>query len=613
MFGAALLLSLATAPAVQQPETAAPEPIAALCERFAGFDQDGDGRPELATVKVLHEAGASGPQVLVLVEPRLLAGDADGRPFALASRVRRLVDDLGGEGRRATALLVQLAPCDRHQDGRYVLALRELLRAFAARAPLEAALLVGHFPDALIVRTCNWRRRDDVVLRRGQPDQAVHKGAHWLRRVPEDVAHRADLVLGDLDGDWASVYVQPRTRLETISAVFAGPVPERSGSCVDFERGGVEFEDFFLVSDGKCEVAEVLGVTGSVVGHTVLLDDRSADHECSAADRTRPNVLAHPEVLVSRIDARGTAMVPRDDVVGVDGEHLLDADGKPQAVRFASAAAAPKWNALWRHDEALERRLLADYLDRNHAYRTGAAEVAWRPTSLACGLGSGFREISRAGRDWLPAAPASDVHGEPSLLSVTAWLELPAVLRTLRAHSDSWGSVFGKPDIAALEQAVGGPSWSWTLRGDRLEPSLRAACGGGKLDWFLLHTLWQNGRVAAPPSFYHHTGCEGISPPGWSRRPYDHPGYGVRQGAEALLLFGNGLALVGRAKVFYDEPRGFAAALARGETFGAAWARYFEVESQAASWGEVGGDIGRKRSYFWSVLGDVTLRLRPPQ
>ncbi|MCA8950650.1 MAG: hypothetical protein KDE27_14200, partial [Planctomycetes bacterium] len=110
-------------------------------------------------------------------------------------------------------------------------------------------------------------------------------------------------------------------------------------------------------------------------------------------------------------------------------------------------------------------------------------------------------------------------------------------------------------------------------------------------------------------SFWVHTGCHGISPPGALSRAYDDPAYGRRQGAEALLFFANGLALVGRAKVFYDEPRGFAAALGAGATFGAAWARYFEIESEAPSWGAVGGDIGRKRSYFWSVLGDWTLKL----
>jgi len=34
------------------------------------------------------------------------------------------------------------------------------------------------------------------------------------------------------------------------------------------------------------------------------------------------------------------------------------------------------------------------------------------------------------------------------------------------------------------------------------------------------------------------------------------------------------------------------------------------IEAKAERWGAVGGDIGRKRSYFWSVLGDATLRLQ---
>jgi hypothetical protein len=69
------------------------------------------------------------------------------------------------------------------------------------------------------------------------------------------------------------------------------------------------------------------------------------------------------------------------------------------------------------------------------------------------------------------------------------------------------------------------------------------------------------------------------------------------------------LALVGRAKVFYDEPRGFYEAVAQGHPFGEGWRRYFETEAAAKDVNEVGGGIGRKRAYFWSVLGDWTLRL----
>ena len=46
--------------------------------------------------------------------------------------------------------------------------------------------------------------------------------------------------------------------------------------------------------------------------------------------------------------------------------------------------------------------------------------------------------------------------------------------------------------------------------------------------------------------------------------------------------------------------------------FGEAWRRYFEIESSAQSLQEVGGGIGRKRAYFWSVIGDWTLRVKRP-
>ena len=600
----AILALLAASPPA--PQSAAPvDPIEAICARFTGFDHDGDGKAELASLRVLSAAGERGARVLVLVEERLAAPLADAPD--LQPRVARLVEDLAHDGYRAHALAVQLAPHDAHQDGRYVLALREVLRAVAGEGELAGAILFGHFPDAFVVRTCNWRRKGDVTLRKGKPDQAVH----YLRRVPEDVAHRADIVLSDLDGRWEDVYVQPRTRLETVTAIYSVAIPAPGGSCVDLARGGVEYEDFFHVSDGKLEVRETLGADGARTGYALFLDDRSAGHECSPVDGAHPNPLAAPDIVVSRIDARGTALRPRASIHGTAGEGLLDADGVPQTVTFASKGEVPDWrSAIWEPDPVLERRLLVEYLDRNHAYRTRTAKVAWRPASVACDLGSGFREMARAASDWVASVPTfGDVAGRPTLERVVAWFAYPALLRTVRAHSDAWGSVFRAAKVDGLAAHVGGPAWSWSPRGDRLEPSLRSACAGGKLDWFLLRTLWENHAIAPEPSFYHHTGCHGISPPGAARLAFDHPAYGQRQGAEALLLFGNGLALVGRSKVFYDEPKGFAAALAEGATFGAAWARYFELEARAATWGAAGGDIGRKRAYFWSVLGDWTLRL----
>jgi hypothetical protein len=582
--------------------------VAELCRRFRNYDQNRDGVVEIQALKPIAHGGASGGRLLVLVEQRLLeryAGLAD-----LTPHIRRLVADLGAEGYRADAIAIELGHAKIHQDGRYLLALRELLRAVKKKDQLAGVILLGHFPDAYLVRTCNWRRSGTIALHKKQESQKSYENVPYLRRVPEEVACRADVVLADLDGRWEDVYVQPQTQLEAITAVFPDGVPPKEGLCADIERRFVAYEDFFHIADGQLAVREVRGSTGKSAP-SILLVDENRDHECGLADRGLLNVIARPDIRVSRLDARDVALRPRRDVVGVDGCGLLDAQGKPRAVRFASKEQVPNWReAIWEPDPQLERRLLVEYLSRNHAFRTRSASVAWRPASFACELRSGYREVCRAADDWKAADPAkADIHGHPSVAQFVDWLRYPAVLRTLRAHSDPQVSQLGKGDIDELDARVGGPAWSWARRGDRLEPSLTAACGNGTINWFLLHTLWENRAIAPEPAFYIHTGCNGISPSGAEKLPYDHPAYGRRQGAESLLFFANGLALVGRAKVYYDEPREFSEVFGQGRTFGDAWAHYYEIESTSPQ----GGDIGRKRAYYWSVLGDWTLRLARPE
>jgi hypothetical protein len=159
-----------------------------------------------------------------------------------------------------------------------------------------------------------------------------------------------------------------------------------------------------------------------------------------------------------------------------------------------------------------------------------------------------------------------------------AWLAEPASLRTLRAHSDARGCAVGPGEEG---------------------PRVDAAC------W---RDLRARGQSVAP-ALWVHTGCQALSPPGAAELPFDDLGYGRDQGAEAILFHGGAVALIGRAKVFYDEPRGFAECLRSGGRIGDAWRRYFELERAGPTWGAVGGDIGRKRAYFWSLLGDWSLRL----
>jgi len=203
-----------------------------------------------------------------------------------------------------------------------------------------------------------------------------------------------------------------------------------------------------------------------------------------------------------------------------------------------------------------------------------------------------------------------DIHGdEATLLGVAQWLKRPALMRFVNAHSDPWGSHFKKvEDVQALEKECGGQPWSWARQDHRLVPTLGAT---GKLDFSIARTLWQNGALPDTASFFLHFGCEIISPEGADMIPYNHPRYGYWQGGEGLLFYCKGLSLVGRAKVFYDFPTEFAKKMGEGKTFGEAWAYYYEAESAEKDINKVGGGIGRKRAYFWSVLGDWTLMLKP--
>lgn len=588
------------------PVFAAGATLPGLCSRFSTFDQDRDGVAEIERLELLPadlaDSGKDGARVLVLIEQRLLSDDE------LRAALRRHAADLAAEGYRPALIGAQLYRGERHQDGRIVLALREFLRAVKQSDPSFAgAVLVGSFPEAYLVRTCSWRKKTKLTLNKGTDrEKTFEQPVAYLRTVPEAVAHTCDLVLADLDGRWERLYTEQRERLPTVYGVFPDGVPEQGGITPDFERGGVVFEDFFHVNDGHLELRELLDADGRVSALHIIPRDDFADSECSDADRLLPNVIARPDILISRIDARGVALAPRPEFV--------DDAGRPAVITYADEKQVPSWSrAPFVSDPALERQLLLEYFERNHRYRTGRSRPARRPASIAHDLGSGYQVIRRAAGDWQDEQPALlDVKGRPDLTEVVTWLSRPALLRTLRAHSDRWGSSFEKSekgDVGPLQELVGAEIWSWSRDRNRLKPSLQDACGKGKLDFFLLYSLWRNGTLPEQPAFWLHTGCEAISPPGAETRPYSHAEYGQRNGAQALLFFANGLALVGRAKVFYDEPRGFCEALAEGATFGAAWARYFDAESRAESWSEVGGDIGRKRSAFWSVLGDWTLRL----
>ena len=564
-------------------------------DRAQIVDVDGDGRAEIERLEVLTVQGdAVAATVAIVVESALLARDVSGE---LRNRLDRLCGDLVAEGRRVMLVRVGLAGGEPHRDGRLVLALRRLFQAWGRdSAPFAGVILVGRFPDAFLVRTVNWRKREPITIGK----QAFRERVPFLRRVPEIVAPRCDLVLADLDGDWEARYVESATSLQTLVAVFPDGVPEGGGPATAIKTGAVRLSDFFLVDDGRA----------TVDGENVTIDDLTCDLECSSSDRTRGNPIARPEIGVSRIDARGVAWSPRQEYGGVQ---LLDDDGAPRRVTLGGGVASPNWRRdLWTVDPALELRLLCEYLDRNHRYRTTPRGAAFKPAAIGHGLPSGFGIVRRGAKEWANFEAAGyDVPRNASLVDLVQWLRRPAVLRTLRAHSNGEFAAFAKTSWTALAAELGGPPRGWNVKGRELVPSLSQAIGGTRAGFFLFRTLWENGALPDHPYLMIHTGCEATAPPGAAKLRYDDPRYGAFPNAESLLFLTPCVALIGRAKVFYDEPRGFCETLRDGGSVGDAWRRYFELESAADSRSQVGGDIGRKRSYFWSVIGDWTLRLHP--
>lgn len=591
---------------------AAQQKLADVVAAFAPFDLDGDGRAEVRSVRCVWDRGdAAKPVVVIVVEGRLwrffrpAMWTHGGPPADLKDVVLGFQSDLVRDGFRALLLVVDLYDGAPHQDGRTVLALRRLFQRIHAVAPMAGAVLVGHFPDALLVRTCNWRRNEALQLpgKDGAP-VAIDAKTTNVRCVPEIVAHRCDVVLADLDGDWERCYVPGPATLLAATGVFGDTVPDAGGACVALQTSELAVTDVFHVRDGAA--------IADRDAFALHLDPNDRDHECTAADRALGNPLAVPEIAVSRIDARGVAWLPEAgafEEVASDGSVATAVDHVRRPAARGSHGGQPASPVTWSFDDRFEYDLLVSYFERNHAFRTSRLpDDARRPASIGNGLGSGMQSLRAADPAWATFdEPGYDVvDANANLLALRHWLQLPAVLRTIRVHSDPWGGMFAATDPAALEKELGLP-WHWVKEGETLVPSWRDH-RGGRADVVFWRAVHDVDRDTAPYLLIH-TGCEALSPPNCIDRAYDDPEYGKFAHAESILFFTNCLAMVGRAKVFYDEPRGFCEALAEGKTFGEAWQRYFVIESAAKDWREVGDDIGRKRCYFWSLVGDWTLRL----
>ncbi len=562
------------------------------------IDINKDGYPEIRSLQRIEEKGkypyespANGPKgtILVLVESRLLTPLRGAR--SLERSIQGFVRDLSGDGYNAMALSIQLEEgTRRRQGGRTLLAVRHFLQSVFNRVPdLKGAILIGRFPNAFIVRQHFWERDDDTEIAGKKIS-----GRHWVVSYPEPVATSADIVLADMDGKWDSVYQEESKPLPYFRAAF--PAFDTAVATKDYETGTKAYSDFFFVQDGgfRAETAD----DGMRFIRTGPLDS-----ECSNEDKKLPNPMCRAEIAVSRIDASLVAFRPDPS--------LVDGKGRPKAVNFASGKV-PNANKRWTSDPSLERELLYEFFTRDHAYRNKGVPDGWAPANYSTEWDSSVPALKQSVKPWndLDTKGLDVVGSHANLNDWVAWMKRPAFLRAIKAHTSPWGSEYGRPkdDKALLD--LTGPAWGWQVKGDTLE---LADFEAGFGEYQLYRTLYENKVLPPTPNLFMHTGCDSITPPYFDRYPFGDDRYGRYQGAEALLMFCNGLVLLGRGKVFNDEPANWEKLLAEGKTWGEVWQRYFDADGNDARENKDNGiGIRRKKAYFWSLIGDWTLTIYPP-
>ncbi|MEL6342487.1 MAG: FG-GAP-like repeat-containing protein [Myxococcota bacterium] len=573
-----------------------------LLSTYSGYDYDGDGVDEIDSMNNMSftwgNPWSTDRVVVVFVEKRLMA-PLSSPTFStqdLTARLSQLADDLRAEGYTPRFVETDVYDGTRHQDGKTLLAMREFLRDVQTNYPrLEGALLIGSFPEASLVRRWLWKRSGNGLTINGE-DMA---GQEVLRAIPEGIDGRAEIVLADLDGNWEDLYQEASTSLQGIIARPSSTSWWSSSwgwrTFDKHELSNHTFEDVFFIDDSQYSPL----VSGATLWLYMTNDNRH--EELTAADKTLPNPLARPDILVSRINPRHIAVAPNP------AYNLLSSSGLPQTV----TATLPGGQTPWIRDDDVERTLLIDFLDRNHRFRVGAERgqpfragaISYPERDFAVANLASYADDADTGFSSPLIAPT-----DPNLLEYVEWLKQPATLRAIMAHSNAQITEFGSGHtVSALESATGTP-WRWRQSGALATPSF--ADQGGIADLYLHRTLWENNVLEdAGSSFFIHNGCETGLPVNAYREPYHHSRYGDFQNGEAQLFYLNGLAMISRAKVFYDRPLGIGDSLAGERTpFGEIWAGTFDVDGDD---GALESDYaGHKRAYNWSLTGDWTLRMR---
>lgn len=614
-------------PDPEPPPELDPEPPQPPVDRFAeavarynGFDYDGDGVKEIEALSSLPFSSSNPPpayapkgMVVVLVDPRILAGSSGYSPIYVQVMLDLWGSDLRNEGYDPRFVRAQVSRRPNHPDGVTVLAMRRFLRDVRSYHNLSGAILVGDFPEPTILRSTLFRSevRDPTTLGSQTVDDV-----DTLSVGSELIALRSDLVLADLDGGWESVYRKTMTHrdatmvpLNVVTSDPTWPLPTKAYLGNVFSSTLRSYSDVFYVRDETATVTDLpAGIMISVNA------GNEPGPELAPSDRTLVNPIARPEIHVTRINARHIAKQP----FNWDLESALDANGVPRTL------PARYHDLIWREDVNTELRVLMDYFQRNRSFRNGndnglpfrTAVVRSTDNRLANPLV--YNDMLKLAHPSLASTPSVIVDGA-KLDDYLWWLEQPGALRGIISHADATVSVFGDVPEADILAHTGTP-WFWKRDAatDTLIPTF-APIGNGQIE--IYRALWENRKLAGKGQrLYIHNGCEVNSPHNGSTMSYSSTSYAINQNGESQLFYTNGLALLARAKVFFDSPRNVGASIAQKGNFGASLHGYVAADAAdptlaPAPPGSTGIDrrnrtLNRKKTYFWSILGDYTLRVK---
>ncbi|NTU49846.1 MAG: hypothetical protein HGA87_02970 [Desulfobulbaceae bacterium] len=519
--------------------------------------------------------------VVVVVEDRLL-NDINSSKYSKQDLLTRLLTfkyDLSREGYQTKFVKMQPYPGPVHQDGKTLLAIREFFKSVRdSFSNLEGAILVGSFPEASIVRTLP-QGTDEFPgeYRVGGP-------------IGNFTPRRFELVLSDLDGNWLQIYYPLVNIISYRFVITPSTTVSQNGTKVILVNSQV-IQDVHVMQDVFWIKDESVQINGS----TVVIDMKCSDPEVSATDKIQPNPVARPNISVSRINPRNIAVQPPN------ARYALDANGKPQRT-----TQPVDYNyESWTQDANLERTLLIDYFDRNHAFRSGKYSQLPMKISVveSANLGTADAEEGLQGLSF----PRDNSINGATLLDFIKWMKYPVLFRVFSAHAGCRSTQLiteSDSDAALAENEAGGHPWRWISESGYYVPSFK---GHATADLFVFRTLWENKILASvAPSLMMHIGCSvnNVSHP---ELLYNQPTYGTFQNAECILFYGNQLAVLCHATDWNIGPLGFGTAFSPDKAvMGTGLKGVSEVTSQDA--GLAAHSTQRKENYIWSLLGDWTLQ-----